>query len=221
MDKLKKRSFKNEVYEQFARIGKAFSSPARLELIDLLAQCERSVEELAEETDMSIANTSQHLQKLKSDRLVQRRKEGTRAYYSLPGPEVYLAWKAVRVLAESRLPEVDEAVEHYLSARDQLVALSPDELEQRIKQDDIVVLDVRPEEEYEAGHIPGARSAPLDELDEHIDDLPSDTDIAAYCRGPYCVYSDDAVRRLQDNGYDALRLTKGLPDWLVEGRPVE
>lgn len=221
MDKVRNRSFKNEIYEQFGRIGKAFSSPARLELIDLLAQREQSVDELAEKTDMSVANTSQHLQLLKKERLVQRRKEGKRAYYSLPGPEVYLAWKAVRVLAESRLPEVDETVERYLPDRNQMTTLSLDELEESVDRDDVTILDVRPPAEYEAGHIPGARSLPFDEFDEHVGDLPDDKTIVAYGRGPYCAYSAEAVSRLRENGYEARRLTKGLPDWLVEGRTVE
>lgn len=221
MDRDRKRSFKDEIYEQFARIGKAFSSASRLELIDLLAQRERTVDELAEETDMSVANTSRHLQVLKGERLVRRRKEGTRAYYTLSSPEVYRAWKAVRTLAESRLAEVEETVRRYLSDREEMQALSPEELEKRLERDDVLVLDVRPEEEYEAGHIPGARSIPVDRLEEQLEDLPNDKDIVAYCRGPYCVYSDDLVRRLREEGQEAQRLTEGFPDWLVEGRPVE
>lgn len=221
MDNDRKRAFKDEIYDQFARIGKAFSSASRLELIDLLAQRERTVDELAEETEMSVANTSRHLQVLKSERLVRRRKEGTRAYYRLAGPEVYRAWKAVRSLAESRLAEVEETVRRYLTDREEMDALSPEELEERIENDDILVLDVRPEEEYETGHIPGARSIPISRLEEHLDELPEDKEIVAYCRGPYCVYSDDAVKTLREAGRDARRLTEGLPDWAVEGRPVE
>jgi len=221
MDAERKRAFKDEIYEQFARIGKAFSSASRLELIDLLAQGERTVDELAEETEMSVANTSRHLQVLKGERLVRRRKEGTRAYYTLAGPEVYRAWKAVRTLAEARLAEVEETVKRYLSDREEMEALSPEELQERLEQDDVLVLDVRPEEEYEAGHIPGARSIPIDRLEARLEELPEDKDIVAYCRGPYCVYSDDAVRELREKGRNALRLTEGLPDWLVEGRPVE
>ncbi len=221
MDPAQKRSFKDEIYDQFARIGKALSSASRLELIDLLAQRERTVDELAEETDMSVANTSRHLQVLKGERLVRRRKEGTRAYYTLAGPEVYRAWKAVRTLAESRLPEIEETVRRYLTDRDKMEALSPEELEERIENDDILVLDVRPEEEYETGHIPGARSIPLNRLEERLGELPEEKEIVAYCRGPYCVYSDEAVRQLRDAGRDARRLTEGLPDWAVEGRPVE
>jgi len=221
MDAERKRAFKDEIYEQFARIGKAFSSASRLELIDLLAQGERTVDELAEETEMSVANTSRHLQVLKGERLVRRRQEGTRAYYTLAGPEVYRAWKAVRTLAEARLAEVEETVKRYLSDREEMEALSPEELQERLEQDDVLVLDVRPEEEYEAGHIPGARSIPIDRLEARLEELPEDKEIVAYCRGPYCVYSDDAVRELREKGRNALRLTEGLPDWLVEGRPVE
>ena len=221
MESARKRAFKDELYDQFARMGKAFSSASRLELIDLLAQRERTVDELAEETDMSVANTSRHLQVLKKDRLVRRRKEGTRAYYRLAGPEVYRAWRAMRAMAESRLSEIEETVQRYLTDRDQLEALSPKELEERLDLDNVIVVDVRPEEEYETGHIPGARSIPVDQIEEHLDELPEDKDIVAYCRGPYCVYSDDAVRHLQEEGRTAYRLTEGLPDWAVTGRTVE
>lgn len=221
MDHDRKRAFKNEIYEQFARIGKAFSSASRLELIDLLAQRERTVEDLANATDMSVANTSRHLQVLKGERLVRRRKDGTRAYYTLAGPEVYEAWRAMRTLAESRFAEIEETVQQYLTDRDELDALTPEELEKRLEREDLIVLDVRPEDEYETGHIPGARSIPVDQLEEHLDELPADKDIVAYCRGPYCVYSDEAVRRLREEGRDARRLTEGLPDWQVGGRPVE
>ncbi len=221
MDRDQKRSFKDEIYDQFARIGKAFSSARRLEVIDLLAQCERSVEELAEETGMSVANTSRHLQVLRRERLVRRRKEGTYVYYSLAGSEVFQAWTSVRSLAESRLAEVEDTVERYLTDRDQLEALTPDELEDRLEKDDVILLDVRPEEEYRTGHIPGARSVPVDTLEARLEELPDDGEVVAYCRGPYCVFSDEAVRRLQEEGWTARRLEGGLPDWAAEGRPVE
>jgi len=221
MDNKQKRAFKDEIYEQFARMGKAFSSASRLELIDLLAQRERTVDELAEETEMSVANTSRHLQVLKGERLVRRRKEGTKAYYRLAGEEVYRAWKAMRTLAESRLAEIEETVQYYLSDRDQMEALSPEELEARLEDDDLIVLDVRPESEYETGHIPGAHSIPVDQIRDHLSELPENKEIVAYCRGPYCVYSDDAVRHLREEGRTAYRLTEGLPDWAAEERPVE
>lgn len=221
MDSDRKRAFKDEVYDQFARIGKAFSSASRLELIDLLAQGERTVDELAEGTDMSVANTSRHLQVLKGERLVRRRKEGTKAYYRLAGPEVYRAWKSMRSLAESRLPEIEETVRRYLTGRDEMDAMTAEELERRIENDDILVLDVRPAEEYRTGHIPGARSLPIDQIEDRLDELPEDREIVAYCRGPYCVYSDEAVRRLREEGREARRLEEGLPDWLAGGRAVE
>jgi rhodanese-related sulfurtransferase len=221
MDNARKRSFKDEVYEQFARIGKAFSSASRLELIDLLAQGERAVEELAEETDMSVANTSRHLQVLRRERLVRRRKEGTYVYYTLAGSEVYRAWTAVRSLAESRLAEVEETVRRYLTDRKELEAVTAAELETRLEREDVIVLDVRPEAEYRDGHIPGAQSIPVDRLEEHLDQLPEGQEIVAYCRGPYCVYSDEAVRRLRSTGRSARRLDEGLPGWKAAGRPVE
>lgn len=221
MDYDRKRSFKNAIYGQFARIGKAFSSASRLELIDLLAQGERTVEELAEATDLSVANTSRHLQVLRRERLVRRRKEGTYVHYTLAGPEVYRAWKAVRALAEARLAEVEETVRHYLTDRDQLEAVTAEELEARLDDEEMIVLDVRPEEEYQAGHIPGARSIPVDQLEAHLDELPEDKEIVAYCRGPYCVFSDEAVRQLRDTGRTAYRLKEGLPDWTAEDRPTE
>lgn len=220
MDYDRKRAFKTEIYDQFARIGKAFSSASRLELIDLLAQRERTVDELAEETDMSVANTSRHLQVLKRERLVRRRREGTHAHYALAGPEVFRAWRAVRTLAESRLAEVEKTVKRYLTDRDQLEALTAEELEDRLDMEEVVVLDVREEEEYRAGHIPGARSLPVDRLEARLDDLPEDKEIVAYCRGPYCVYSDDAVRHLREQGYEARRLEEGFSDWAAGGRPV-
>lgn len=216
-----KRAFKDEIYEQFSRIGKAFSSPRRLELVDLLAQGDRTVEELAEATGMSVANTSRHLQVLRRARLVRRRKQGTYAHYDLAGPQVLEAWRKVRSLAEARLAEIEDTVERYLSDRGEFEAVSAEELAARLDDDGVVVLDVRPAREYRAGHIAGARSVPLDELEERIDELPHDDEVVAYCRGPYCVFSDEAVRRLRDRGIRARRLEGGLPDWAAEGRPVE
>lgn len=221
MDKEQKRAFKEELYEQFARIGKAFSSPRRLELIDLLAQSEWSVEELAEESHMSVANASRHLQVLRRERLVRSRKEGTYVYYQLASSDVYRAWQAMRAVGEARLADLDRVVDRYLSDRDQFEPVTPDELETRLEQEDVVLLDVRPPKEYRAGHIPGARSIPVDELEDRLDELPEDQEIVAYCRGPYCVFSDEAVQRIQAEGRKARRLSGGLPDWMAEGRPVE
>lgn len=220
MQQGEKRIFKNELYEQFARLGKAFSSPRRLEMIELLAQKAWSVDELADEANMSTANASRHLQVLRKENLVRRRKEGTYIYYTLAGEDVYAAWKAVRQLAEARLADVQRIVETFLTDRDQLQAVTGEELEQWRDNGEVVVLDVRPAEEYAAGHIPGARSIPVDELDERLDELPKDQEIVAYCRGPYCVFSDQAVDMLRDRGYKATRLTGGLPDWKSEQRSV-
>lgn len=213
------RPFKRDLYEQFARVGKALASAARLELLDLLAQGERSVEDLAREASLSVANASQHLQVLRSARLVEVRREKNFVFYRLAGPEAYEVWKALRDFADARVAEVGQVVRTYLSERDSLEAITMEELHARL--DDVVLLDVRPEVEYRAGHLPGARSVPIEQLETTLPALPRDRTIVAYCRGPYCVYSDEAVHRLQQQGFHARRLTVGLPDWRAAGLPVE
>jgi rhodanese-related sulfurtransferase len=215
------REFKDRLFGQFARIGKALASPRRLEIVDLLAQGERTVEEIARETAMSVASASQHLQALKATRLVEARREGLYAHYRLADEDVFRTWQAVRALAESRLSEVDRVVAAYLEARDTLEAVDAKELMERLNDGSVVVLDVRPEEEYRAGHIPGAISVPVDALDAALQTLPRDREIVAYCRGPYCVFSDEAVALLRSGGYRARRLRQGLPDWRAAGMPVE
>ncbi len=215
------REFKDRLFEQFARVGKALSSPKRLEIVDLLAQGERTVEEIARETAMSVASASQHLQALKAARMVEARREGLYAYYRLADEDVFRTWQAVRSLAESRLSEVDSVVEAYLVDRDALEAVDATELMERLSDGNVVVLDVRPEEEYRAGHIPGALSVPVDALEAVLQTLPRDREIIAYCRGPYCVFSDEAVALLRSRGYRAHRLRQGLPDWRAAGMPVE
>lgn len=221
MDNLNHRAFKAQLYEQFARIGKALANPHRLELLDLLAQGERTVEALAGEADMSIANTSQHLQVLRGARLVDMRREGHYAYYRLADEAVFRVWQAIRDVGERRLAEIDRIVETFLSDRDQFEPVAADDLFQRLCDETVVVLDVRPEEEYEAGHIPGARHMPVDELAARLEELPEDKEIVAYCRGPYCVFSDEAVEQLRERGFKARRLKRGLPDWRAMGLPVE
>ncbi|MBA2782539.1 MAG: metalloregulator ArsR/SmtB family transcription factor [Actinomycetota bacterium] len=215
------REFKDRLFEQFARVGKALSSPKRLEIVDLLAQGERTVEEIARETAMSVASASQHLQALKAARMVEARREGLYAHYRLADEDVFRTWQAVRSLAESRLSEVDSVVEAYLVDRDALEAVDATELMERLSDGNVVVLDVRPEEEYRAGHIPGALSVPVDALEAVLQTLPRDREIIAYCRGPYCVFSDEAVALLRSRGYRAHRLRQGLPDWRAAGMPVE
>jgi rhodanese-related sulfurtransferase len=215
------REFKDRLFEQFARVGKALASPKRLEIVDLLAQGERTVEEIARETAMSVASASQHLQVLKAARMVEVRRERLYAHYRLTDEDVFRTWQAVRALAESRLSEVDRVVEAYLGDRDALETVDATELMERLNEGSVVVLDVRPEEEYRDGHIPGALSVPVDSLEAALQTLPRDRGIVAYCRGPYCVFSDEAVALLRSRGYRAHRLRQGLPDWRAAGMPVE
>src|ERR671911_2183480 len=207
------REFKDRLFEQFARVGKALASPKRLEIVDLLAQGERTVEEIARDTDMSVASASQHLQALKTARMVEARREGLYMHYRLADEDVFRTWQAVRALAESRLSEVDRVVEAYLENRDALEAVDAMGLMERLNDGSVVVLDVRPKAEYRAGHIPGALSVPVDTLEAALQTLPRDREIVAYCRGPYCVFSDEAVALLRARGFRARRLRQGLPDW--------
>jgi rhodanese-related sulfurtransferase/predicted transcriptional regulator len=215
------REFKDRLFGQFARVGKALSSPRRLEIVDLLAQGERTVEEIATQTTMSVASASQHLQALKAARMVEARREGLYMYYRLADEDVFRTWQAVRAFAESRLSEVDGVVEAYLENREALEAVDATELMERLSDESVIVLDVRPEEEYRAGHIPGALSVPVQTLEAALQIFPKDREIVAYCRGPYCVFSDEAVARLRSRGYRAYRLRQGLPDWRAAGMPVE
>lgn len=221
MNKHEKRAFKNQLYEQFARIGKALASPHRLELLDVLAQGERSVEELAQETGMSVANASQHLQVLRAAQLVEVRREGIYIYYRLADERVFGVWQAIRNLGEARIAEIERVVRTFLQDRALLQPVDAVELLRRLVEGDVVIVDVRPVEEYRAGHIPGARSFPVAELEARANELPRDKEIVAYCRGPYCVFADEAVAVLRARGYKARRLAQGLPDWRALGLPVE
>jgi rhodanese-related sulfurtransferase len=215
------REFKDRLFEQFARIGKALASPKRLEILDLLAQGARTVEEIAREMAMPVANASQHLQVLKGVRMVESRREGLYAYYRLANEDVFRTWQAVRALGEAQLAEIDRVVETYLEDRDALEAVGTTGLMERLTDGSVVVLDVRPEVEYVAGHIPGALSVPVDSLEAALQTLPKDKEIVAYCRGPYCVFSDEAVRYFNARGYRASRLMEGFPEWQAAGYPVE
>ena len=221
MNKQDKRAFKNQLYEQFARIGKALSSAHRLELLEVLAQGEHSVEAVARETDMSIANASQHLQVLRAAQLVEVRREGVYIYYRLADEQVFTLWQTMRQVGEARIAEIDRIVDTYLHDRNQLQPIGAAELLQRLLEDNIILLDVRPAEEYIAGHLPNALSIPVTELEARLTELPQDREIVAYCRGPYCVFADEAVALLRTNGYNARRLEQGLPDWRALGLPVE
>jgi rhodanese-related sulfurtransferase len=221
MDPRDKRQFKDELFEQFARIGKALSSGRRLELLELLAQAERSVEDLAAETDQSVANTSQHLQVLRQAQLVDSRREGNYIRYRLADTKVLRLWLAMRDLGESRLAEIGRLVDIYLKGRGELEPLTCPELQRRMREGGVVVLDVRPAEEYAAGHIRGARSIPVTELRARMKAIPKKQVVVAYCRGPYCVFADQAVELLRDSGFRAFRLEAGFPDWEAKGLPVE
>jgi rhodanese-related sulfurtransferase/DNA-binding HxlR family transcriptional regulator len=205
------RRRKNTLFEAIALMGKAFASPRRLELLDLLAQGARSVEELARASDQSTANASQHLQALHAAGVVTREREGTRVRYALAGEDVLGLWLALRGASANRLAEVERAARDYLG--EPVEAIGREELRERLKRGDVVLVDVRPEEEFAAGHIDGARSVPLEELEQRLAELPADRDIVAYCRGPFCAYAHEAVRQLQEAGRSALRLEDGWPEW--------
>ena len=209
------------MFDAFASVAQALGSGRRAEIVDLLAQGERSVEEIANEISQSVANTSQHLHVLARAGLVRSRREGTRVFYRLASERVGDLWAAVRDVAVRHVAEVNQLADEYLGERDGVEHVSATELQERLARGDVVVLDVRPEPEYRAGHIPGARSMPLDALASLAPKLPRRRKIVAYCRGPYCVYAHDAVRLLQARGLKARRLDVGLPEWQRAGLPVE
>jgi len=213
------RRFKDDIYDQFSRIGKAVSSPKRLELLDILCQGERTVENLARETSLTIANTSQHLQVLKNSRLVEQEKKGLYVIYR-PAPMVCEFFFSMRKVAENRIAEIEQIKNRFLDGKTGMEPVDRDALIRRIKKEDVIILDVRPPEEFRAGHINGALSVPLKELDLMLAKLPKNKEIVAYCRGPYCVLSVDAVQLLNKKGYQAVRLEEGVQDWRAMGFPV-
>ena len=213
------RKEKDALFEAIAVMGKAFASPRRLELVDLLAQAPRTVDELARTSGQSAANTSQHLQALHAAGIVTRTREGTSVRYALAGDEVLSLWLALREVSVARLAEVERAAREYLG-RD-VDAIGRDELVARMRSGDVVLVDVPPSEEFEAGHIEGARSIPLEELEGRLGELPADREVVAYCRGPLCAFAPEAVRRLRAGGRDARRLEEGWPEWRLAGRPAE
>lgn len=214
-------SAKAELFDAFASVAQALGNGRRAEIVDVLAQGERSVDEIAGEIGHSSANTSQHLQVLARAGLVRARRKGTRVHYRLASERVAELWGAVRDVATSHVADVTGLADAYLGDRRQIEQLSPDELACRLERGDVVLLDVRPEAEFRAGHIAGARSAPLASLGALLGSLPKGREIVAYCRGPYCVYADDAVRLLTSHGYRARRLETGFPEWRRAGKPVE
>jgi rhodanese-related sulfurtransferase len=215
------RSAKARLYEELSRVGRALGSPRRLELLEILAQGERSVEVLSRHAGLSVANTSHHLQALREARLVEARKEGLFVYYRLTSPGVFRVVQMIRELGEQHIAEVDRIMRSFFGQRDELEPVRREELLERARTGTVIVLDVRPAEEYRAGHIPGAVSVPVDQLEQRLADLPADKEIVAYCRGPYCVMSYDVVDALRARGRRARRLIDGFPEWRAEGLPIE
>ena len=215
------RDFKDRLYGQLARLGKALASPHRLEMLELLAQGERTVESLAAEMDLSLANASQHLQALRRAALVETRKDGVFVHYRLADPGVFELSNAIRTVAERRLAELDRLVREHFGHRADEEPVSMGDLLTRARSRRVVILDTRPAGEYAAGHIAGARSIPHDRLDEHLAELPRGVEVVAYCRGPYCVYADDAVRLLRHHRRRARRLRDGFPEWRDAELPVD
>jgi rhodanese-related sulfurtransferase len=209
------------LFDAFASVAQALGSGRRAEIVDVLAQAERPVDEIANEISQSVANTSQHLHVLARAGLVRSRREGTHVFYRLASERVGDLWAAVRDVAVRHVAEVNQLADEYLGERDGVEHVSAAELQERLARGDVVVLDVRPQPEYQAGHIPGAESVPLDVLASRAPKLPRRRQIVAYCRGPYCVYADDAVRLLQARGLKARRLDVGFPEWRRAGLPVE
>ncbi len=215
------RQFKQEINEQFAKIAKAVANSHRVELLDLLAQGERTVEQLATEAGLSVANASQHLQSLRAAHLVEKQKDGLYVYNRLAHPTVFRLIQVIRDVAERQLAEVNQIVNTFLMDRSELEPLTLNELSARIHDPELIILDVRPTIEYNQGHLPGAQSIPVDELAARLSELSPDQEIVAYCRGPYCVFADEAVEILTNNGYQARRMQEGYPDWRLADLPIE
>jgi rhodanese-related sulfurtransferase len=214
-------NFKQELFTQFARIGKAMSNGNRLELLEFIAQGERSVEDLAKVSGLSVANTSQHLQQLRQAGLINSSKRGLKVFYQISGNDVINLFHSVRDVAERHLSDVKQLVNTYLTVKDELEPVPANELLDRVRDGLVTVLDVRPSEEYQSGHLPGAINIPLSDLEKHLNSFDKDHDIVAYCRGPHCVLAFDAVEKLRNKGFTAYRLEDGFPEWKSAGLPVE
>ncbi len=220
-DPVDHRVAKDELFAALASVARALAHGRRAEIIELLAQGERPVEQIAGAIDQTVANTSHHLRALAEAGLVATRREGTYVHYRLASRRVADLWRAVRDVAAEHVADIEELAAAYLGDRSQLETISRDELATRLDNDEVVVVDVRPEPEYRAGHIPGAISLPVEEITDRLEQLPDDAEVVAYCRGPYCVFADDAVRELSDRGYDARRLEDGWPEWDRAGLAAE
>jgi rhodanese-related sulfurtransferase len=218
---MNKRQFKDKVYGELARITKSMANPHRMEIIELLAQGEVSVEQIAEQTNLPIANASQHLQVLKQAQLVEINRQGNFIFYRLASTNVFKAWKALRDLGVERISAIEDVVNEFRKSRFDFERVTIDELIEKLDTGKVTLLDVRPESEYRQGHIANALSIPFDELSKRLKELPKRTEIIAYCRGPFCVYADEAVAMLTQAGYKAKRLSEGFPDWKLQDLPIE
>ena len=216
-----KRTFKDRVYDELAKITKALANPHRLEIIELLAQGDYSVEQISIQTNLSVANASQHLQVLKTAQLVDITRNGNFIHYRLANTNVFKAWKALRDLGVERIAAVEKLVKDFRKSRFQLESVTIDELMSKLNSGKVTILDVRPESEFKSGHIANSISIPFDQLARRLKELPKRNEIIAYCRGPFCVYADDAVSLLNKSGYKAKRLEEGYPDWQIMGLPVQ
>jgi rhodanese-related sulfurtransferase/DNA-binding transcriptional ArsR family regulator len=214
------REAKNSLFDAFAEVAKALASGRRAEIVDVLAQGERSVDELASEIDQSVANTSHHLQALTRAGLLTSRRDGTRVFYTLASERVGELWAALRDVAAEHVAGIEKLTTAYLGDRSEIEAITREELASRLQRRNVIVIDVRPSAEYAAGHIPGARSVPPDEVRRDLRTIPKDSEIVAYCRGPFCVYADDVVRSLQRRGVRARRLEDGFPEWKRAGHDI-
>lgn len=218
---MNKRDFKDKVYQELAKITKALSNPHRLEIIELLAQGECSVEQIAAHTNLSIANASQHLQLLKTSQLVQINRQGNFIYYRLANINVFKVWKALRELGVERISTIEKIIKDFKHTEFSLESLSINELLNKLQKGRVTILDVRPETEFIKGHIANAISIPIEQLGKRLNELPKRNEIIAYCRGPFCLFADEAVSLLTKKGYKAIRLEEGYPDWQLAGLPVE
>ncbi len=217
---MNKRDFKNKVYEELAKITKALANPHRLEIIELLAQGEFSVEQIAIQTSLSVANASQHLQVLKTAQLVDITRQGNFIHYRLANTNVFKTWKALRELGVERIATIEKLVKDFRQSKFKFQSVTIDQLVKKIESGKITILDVRPEAEFNTGHIANAISIPIEQLADRMKELPKKNEIIAYCRGPFCVYADEAVAFLTKAGYKAMRLEEGFPDWSIMGLPV-
>lgn len=218
---MKKREFKDNVYGELARITKSMANPHRLEIIELLAQGESSVEQIAEQTNLPVANASQHLQVLKQAQLVDINRQGNFIYYRLANANVFKTWRALRELGVERIATIEKLVKDFRQSKFKFESVTIEGLLQKLESGKVTILDVRPETEFNKGHIANAVSIPINELKERMRELPKRTEIVAYCRGPFCVYADEAVALLNKAGYKATRLEEGFPDWQIQELPVE